>query len=97
MTRSHICNNNLKVDSVSDKFMVWKHPNPAMKKEFKIRTFKDVITFNQSCLLTLDEINARNKESEEKKKLRNQENAANLVKIKNSLARKEYDKLVGNI
>jgi hypothetical protein len=98
MSRQHICNNNLKVDQgKEDKFMLWKHPNPAMKKEFKIRTYLDVVGFNQSCLLTLDEINARNKESAEKKERRMKENAANLEKIKNSLARKEYDKLVGSI
>jgi hypothetical protein len=112
MAREHICNNNLKIDDSSDtemcsftnrnnkqadKFMVWKHPNPAMKKEFKIRNYQDVIAFHQSCLLTLEEINARNKESEEKKRRRLQENELNLVKIKQSLATKEYQKLSGSI
>ena len=42
-------------------------------------------------MLTLEEINARNVETEEKEKLRLQKNAKNLEKIRNSLARKEYD------
>lgn len=99
MSRQHICNNNLKVDSSTkkDAFMIWKHPNPAVKQEFKIRKCKDVIDFHQSCLLTLDEINARNVESAANEKLRLESNAKNLTQIKNSLARKEYDKLVGGI
>ena len=44
MTREHLCNNNLKVDTVDgrvpkDNYMVWKHPNPAVQKEFRIRRF----------------------------------------------------------
>lgn len=79
MTREHICNNNLKIDDKkTDKYMIWKHPNPKVKKEFQIRTFQDVIDFHQSCLLSLTEVNNRNKESEAAKATRLAKNEANL-------------------
>ena len=49
MVREHICNHNLKHDSKSkndDDYQVWKHPDKKVKKDFKIRTFNDVIAYH---------------------------------------------------
>lgn len=98
MAREHICNNNLKIDGTkADKYMIWKHPDPKVKKEFQIRTFQDVIDFHQSCLVSLTDVNGRNQESESARAKRLAENEANLEQIRIRAARREYDKSVSSI
>ena len=99
MVREHICNHNLKRDSAKgeDDYLVWKHPNKSVKKDFKIRTYEDVIAYHQACLVTLQQLNDRNKETEQAKRTRLQENAKNLEEIKARLARQDYQNLVGGI
>jgi len=89
MVREHICNHNLKRDASKgdDEYMVWKHPNKSVKKDFKIRDYTDVIAYHQACSVTLQQVNDRNKESEQDQRKRQQENAKNLEQIKARLAR----------
>lgn len=77
--------------------MVWKHPNPAVKKEYKIGNAQDVIAFHTDSLLSLDQLNKRNQESKKAEKARLEENAKNLESIRASLSKKEYDRITGTI
>ena len=71
--------------------------NPKTGMVHVIKSAEDMIDFNEASMTTLEQLNKINPESEEKKKQREEWNAANVKKLKAKVERRRYNEMTGNI
>ena len=62
-----------------------------------MKTFEDVVEFNESSMVTKEELDKTYEETPEQKEKRLAENKANIERIKQRLDRKKYNKMTENI
>ena len=62
-----------------------------------LKTFEDVVEFNESSMVTKEELDKTYEETPEQKEKRLAENKANIERIKQRLDRKKYNKMTENI
>ena len=89
----HICNSNLETagkDGI-------KMRNPKTGMVHVVKTYLDVIEFNEASMVTKEEVKKDYGETEDQKKKREAENKANIDRIQLKLDRKAYGKLTENI
>lgn len=90
-TQDHICNTNLKF--IDDSLDGVKIVDSKTRKTVVAKNQMDIIKFHTECLVSLEEVNKNNAETEEQEKKRLAANEKTLAEKRRRIERKKYDKL----